>query len=280
MGRDQVSAGKLRIAAAIALFTVLASTGTIWLVHVARGGPAAQQPAATGGNALRPSVGDSGDPSPGPVHPAASASPSDPTRPAAPPVAPTGRPVVPRTTPGAATPSAAGSTAAASPSRSGPGPDEAPPVPVRGIRLGGVTLDDTSPVTPCLTVRNTRFSIPVQVVDLAVGNPNVVVDPEPCRVVDAGTLRAGPECRPGTVLEPGGGCWAGIGPAPAGGSGPQETTMDLRLRARCDSAAGEPCASSGKPAPSRQRPVDVEWVNASDVRLCYRVGLPADGIFC
>jgi hypothetical protein len=163
---------------------------------------------------------------------------------------------------------------------------DAPPIPARAIRVGGVTLDDTSPRTHCYLARNTNFDEPVRITRIAAGNSDVVVKPDLCAgttaQTEAGEWTPAFACRAGSVLQPGGdGCYTGIEPASASLTGDLRSTITLSLRARCTSAVGHPCSDSGTPSPTPARPVDVTWTESYEFTLCYRAdGEPPDGIFC
>ena len=262
----------LRIIAPTVLFLLLSAVGTVWLIDVARG-PSAASPR------FEEVGGDPGDgtattatdgPSPPPV---ASAHPGTTTAgPAATSTAGTGARSAPTS----------GATRTSTPATA---PGGAPPIPSRAIRVGGVTLDDTSPITYCYLVRNTDFDEPLRITRIALSSSKVVVKPDLCAGTSApGEVQWTPTfaCRAGSVLQPGGdGCYTGIEPASASSKGELRTTLTLTLRARCTSATGHPCSDSGSPAPTRARPVDVTWTEPYDGTLCYLAGgEPPNGILC
>lgn len=272
-----------RVLVPVIVLVVLAAAGTVWLVRVARGeGPA-------GSPVLRFEATDgpvaAGSAQPGPVPatvpptsaPVATASSASTLSPA--PGAPAGKPGKPGARP-------AGRTSTAGPATTSPAADGAPPVPVRAIRVGGVTLDDTSPRTMCYLVRNLASPVTVRITAVSASNPDVVVDPGRCSGVPA----QGPDwtpafaCRAGVDLKPNGdGCWTGIEPRTLStGTGDPETlrsSISLALRARCTSTAGLPCQDSGSPAPTTARPVDVTWTQTYEFELCIR-NPPGDNPFC
>jgi hypothetical protein len=260
----------LRIIAPTVLFLLLSAVGTVWLIGVARG-PSAASPRFE-------EVG--GDPGGGTAT-TATDGPSAPSVPPADPGATTGGLAATSTAgTGARSAPTSGATRTSTPATASAG---APPVPSRAIRVGGVTLDDTSPITYCYLVRNTDFDESVRITRIALSNSNVVLKPDLC----AGTSAPGEDqwtptfaCRAGSVLQPGGdGCYTGIA-ASASLTGEFRSTLTLMLRARCTSAAGQPCGDSGSPPPTRARPVDVTWTETYDGTLCYRAGDPPDQIVC
>jgi hypothetical protein len=261
-----------RIIAPTVLFLLLSAVGTVWLIGVARG-PSAASPRFE-------EVG--GDPGGGTTTAATDGS-SVPSVASADPGATTAGPAATSTAPtGARSATTTGGTRTSAPATA---PAGAPPIPSRAIRVGGVTLDDTSPRTHCYLARNTDFDEPVRITRIAVSNAKVVVKPDLC----AGTSAPGEDqwtptfaCQAGSVLQPGGdGCYTGIEPASASLEGELRSTMTLTLRARCTSATGHPCGDSGSPAPTRARPVDVTWTETYDGTLCYLAGgEPPNGIFC
>ena len=261
----------LRIIAPTVLFLLLSAVGTVWLIGVARG-PSAASPRFE-------EVG--GDPGGGTAT-TATDGPSAPSLPSAGPGATTAGPAATSTaTTGARSATTSGATRTSTPATA---PAGAPPIPSRAIRVGGVTLDDTSPITYCYLVRNTDFDESVRITRIALSNANVVLKPDLC----AGTSAPGEDqwtptfaCRAGSVLQPGGdGCYTGIESASASLKGEFRSTVTLTLRARCTSAAGHPCGDSGSPAPTRARPVDVTWTETYDGTLCYLAGDPSDRIVC
>jgi hypothetical protein len=260
-----------RIIAPTVLFLLLSAVGAVWLIGVARG-PSAAAPRFE-------EVG--GDPGDGTATSERSAPPVAPANPGARMAGPTGKPTATASTRAATKPGAARTTAAATEDAAAP-----PPIPSRAIRVGGVTLDDTSPRTHCYLVRNTDFDEPVRITRIAAGNSKVVVKPDLCAGTtaqsEAGDWTPTFACRAGSVLQPGGdGCYTGIEPASASLEGPLRSTITLSLRARCTSATGHPCSDSGTPAPTRARPVDVTWTESYEFTLCYLAGgAPPSGIFC
>jgi hypothetical protein len=260
------------------LFLLLAGAGTAWLIHVARSYPDEPARLVDAGDGPAPAAGSV---TPGPT-------PADP------------RPSSPGTGPGSTTadtgavpvPAATGGhRAGPATGRASPAPPVTraatdPPVPVRAIRVGGVTLDDTSPRTHCYLVRNVAVAEPVRITRISAGNPDVVVKPDLCAgtVAQESTGDWTPTfaCRADSVLQPGGdGCYTGIEPRLATLTGPQRSTITLALRARCTSASGHPCSDSGDPEPTSGRPVDVTWSESYDGTLCYLAGgQPPDTIFC
>ncbi len=264
---------RARVLAPVLLFVLLASAGTVWLVHVARGGAA--------GNPLLVEASDG----PAPVRSAQTSSTAVVTHPTIPAFA-------------SATPSKAGVIARPAGAATGvPRPaaratsviPAAPPIPVRAIRVGGVTLDDTSPRTMCYLVRNVDSPVTVRISELAAGNPDVVIRPDRCAGVTAqdvsGDWIPTVACRPGVDLEPhGDGCYTGIEPRTLSSDPDNETDLhssfSVTLRARCSSAAGLPCSESGTPVPTAARPVDVTWTQPfTGSQLCIR-NPPGDNPFC
>lgn len=277
-----------RILAPALVFLLLAAAGTVWLVRVARGAPApasASSPDLSGTGTSPAGVDPTGidpsgagpaeaglDPAPDQSGPPVAASPgvSVAATAASPAVVPSARRTAPAT---------------ARPATSGPG---AVPVPVRAIRVGGVTLDDTNPHTMCYAVRNLDSPVTIRITALTAGNPDVVVRPDRC--VGARAQEDPPReswdptfpCRPGVDLLPHGeGCYTGIEPRSASLPGHQvHSTFTVSLRARCTSAAGRPCSDAGSPAPTAARPVDVTFSQTwRGTDLC--IGLPpSDTAFC
>lgn len=265
---------RAQVLAPVLLFVLLAAAGTVWLVHVARGGGPATAP---------PPLVEAGD------APAASAAPevgaatvatTESTTPAS--AAATGKAEATPAGPRITVPSSRHEPAAASPA--GPG---APPVPLRAIRVGGVTLDDTSPRTVCYLVRNLDSPVTVRITALAASNPDVVIDPKRCAGVAAqgdGDWIPTFVCRAGVALLPhGDGCYTGIEPKTLSTSDepePLHSSFSVTLRARCTSAAGLPCQDSGSPAPTVSRPVDVTWDQPFDDSILCVNNPPRDNPFC
>jgi len=264
-----------RLILPVVLFVLLATSGTVWLIRVAREAPAA-------GPAL---VEASGAPvaqaSPEVTRPVTAS--RSPTASEGPTVAATGHTTEALTN--APAPVVAGPTP--SPARPRSTADaQAPPIPERAIRVGGVTLDDTSPRTMCYLVRNDAFDQTVRIAGLVASNPDVVIKPDRCAGTTAveagGTWTPTFACEVGAALEPGGdGCYTGIEPRSASTTGDLRSSFTASFRARCTSATGHPCSDSGSPEPTVARPVDVTWTQPFDESLCFR-NEPGDdaNIFC
>jgi hypothetical protein len=149
--------------------------------------------------------------------------------------------------------------------------------------VGGATLDNTNPRTPCVAFKNTRFAVPVVVTGVVVSGAGVEVSAGACGEDD--NIIAFPAtriCQAGTTLQPGGpGCYTGIR---ATGGAPAEypAILGLALKARCTNSRGAPCSADELKAspPSPSRPVDVTWSDPGR-KACVRVPEdPADNEFC
>lgn len=255
---------KSRILIPAVLFVLLTGAGTGWLLSVARSAPD-----SAGRTTVIPP-----DPVPASTPgPAGSVSEPDESAPVtSPPASPD-----PASGGGAAEPRPGATSRGASPPATTPpaGTGQAPPVPVRGLRLGGVTLDNTVPRGFCTGLRNTEFSVPVRIVRISAASSEVTVEPGPCADLQ-GDFATTFACTAGAVLQPGGtGCWTGVSAVDGLEPGDHVAGLVVSMRARCSSAAGEPCARSGAPAPTARRPVDVEWTEPA-VPLCSRVSPPGE----
>jgi hypothetical protein len=265
-----------RLILPVVLFVLLASSGTVWLIRVAREAPAAGPSLvveASGGATVAGTSPAASRTVPVPRSPVTSGSPAGPGAEA------------PKDAPAEVGGGAAPSPVVSPRPRATTGP-QAPPIPERAIRVGGVTLDDTSPRTMCYLVRNDAFDQTVRIAGLVAGNPDVVIQPDRCAgttaVEAAGTWTPTFACRVGADLLPGGdGCYTGIEPKSASTTGDLRSSFTATFRTRCSSATGHPCSDSGSPNPTAARPVDVTWTQPFDETLCFR-NEPgeAENIFC
>jgi hypothetical protein len=241
-----MSAARMRVIGAVAVLAVLAAAGVVWLYHVANGAGRPETPAG-----LATAVPGGTSPTAGASAGLTVASPVITTAPVAPRPSAGGRPPVP----------SAGT----------------PPVPSRAIRVGGVTLDNTNPRTPCVAFKNTAFGVPVRVTAVVVSEADLVISSSQC--ADDDNIRGFPAsraCAPGQTLPPAGdGCYAGIrakaGSAPADYHG----TVRLTLATRCTTGTVAPCSDDELRAspPSPQHPVDVTWTDDGK-QACFRVEAP------
>jgi hypothetical protein len=244
------------IIAVSALLLVLV-LGVFWLVHVATARPGADRDASFGG--ASGSAGASA-PADGPASAQVGSQPGAPESPG------------PSTVAGTATRQAGPPSRPVTPTRSrDAGP---PPVPSRAITVGGVTLDNNSPITWCYWFRNHDFGAAVTVARVAVsGQALVVTTDQTCQSSQPDLFAASRPCGSGTQLVPGGdGCYVG---AKAEGADGQDHhgTLGLVLTVRCTGTVGVPCSDDELVAdpPTATHPVDVTWADPPH-DVCYRPG--------
>lgn len=260
-------ASRKALVAAITLVVVLAVGGVFWLVRLATNGAHSSGTTSTSASRTPTTTPTSGPsqrlptPTTTPAGPAASA----PAPPATPPQTPgSSRPPAPRTTQ--------------------PGPRSTPPVPSRAIRVGGATLDNTNPRTPCAGFKNTQFNVPVAVTGIVLSEPGVQISAGDCGEDDNMiSFPANRACTVGTILRPGEpGCYTGINATNGAPGTEHRRVVTLMLKARCTNSAGAPCSAPEVRAlaPSSSRPVDATWPDAGRA-VCIRVPEdPAGNVFC
>ena len=147
-----------------------------------------------------------------------------------------------------------------------------PPVPSRAIRVGGATLNNENPRTPCVVFKNTALGLPVRVVAVRVSGGGLHIAAGKCAEDD--NIASFPECVPGMTLRSDRGCFAGVS-TDTDTPGEYVGTVQLRLRARCTTTTVPVCdvAELRASPPSVARPIDIFW-NDGGRRACFKVHEP------
>jgi hypothetical protein len=256
-----MSAERRRIIAVIAVLTLITATGTFWLIRLASAGPRAEFVAgaseAPGTSASTTTPSDATTPSDG-KQPPTSRTPATRRQTTSP---------SPRTT--KTTPPVRRSSSPARTATRAPAP---PPIPDRAIRVGGATLDNDNPRTPCVVFKNTALGVAVRITAVRVSGSNLKISAGDCAEDD--NIKAFPRCASGMTLRLDRGCYAGVR-ATTDEPGEYAGTVRLGLRVRCTTTTVAACdvAELRESPPSSARPVDITWSD-SGRRACFKVHEP------
>jgi hypothetical protein len=257
---------RIRLISIVAILLVLAGVGVFWLARLATADPDATAFVEPSGSAA---VTDSTDPTAPPrlTPPGADGS---------------GPPI----TTGESTrnPRSKSSSNSSGPRRSTSSKprNTSPPRPRGAISLGGVTLDNTNPVTMCAAFKNASGAITVKVTDVGLSSSKVELSSDRC--ADDDNIRAFPAdraCRSGVTLAANKGCYVGIAAKSGQPPGRYKTTVSVTVSGRCTTAATAPCDAPELKAspPTPANPVDVKWTTRRS-GVCYQVASPDPDPFC